>query len=133
MTDLQKQIEELEQLANSTDRYTDFEAGIDAGCRDTAETALSIIRQLQHELSCWQHTQEESKEWIRQLQKERDQALADYNMARDALTKQLNLIKKLEDENNAYIECLRKINSCDDSSTQQSREAHNVLKQFGKL
>lgn len=112
MTDLQRQIEELEKLINSTDRYTDFEAGIDVGCRDTAEKALSIIKQ---------------------LQKERDQALADYNMARDALTKQLNLIKKLEDENNAYTSCLRKINSCDDSATQQSREAHQVLKQFGKL
>lgn len=105
MTDLQKQIEELKQLANSTDRYTDFEAGIDVGCRDTAEKALSIIKQLQHEVSCWQHTHEESKEWIRQLQ----------------------------EENNAYISCLRKINSCDDSATQQSKEAHQVLKQFGKL
>ena len=70
MTDLQKQIEELEQLANSTDRYTNFEAGIDVGSRNTAIRALSIIKQFQHELSCWQYTHEESKEWIRQLQKE---------------------------------------------------------------
>lgn len=84
VTDLQKQIEELKQLTNSDDRYTDFEAGIDVGCRDTAEKALSIIEQLQ-------------------------------------------------EENNAYISCLRKINSCDDSATQQSKEAHQVLKQFGKL
>lgn len=52
----------------------------------------------------------------------------------------VNYVKELTDkieilhkENQAYIETLKRINSCDDSATQHSREAHRVLKQFGKL
>ena len=52
-----------------------------------------------------------------------------WKVAREAMS----IVKQLQEENNAYISCLRRINSCDDSATQQSREAHQVLKQFGKL
>lgn len=78
MTDLQKQIEELEKVANQpqTDYSNsdcelcvdNYRSGIIDGEINFTKKALSIIKQ---------------------LKKERDQALADYNMARDALTKQL--------------------------------------------
>jgi hypothetical protein len=80
MKDLQKQIEELKEVAESHVDFSDW----DQGKSYAAKEALSIIEQLQ-------------------------------------------------EENSAYILCLRKINSCDDSATQQSKEAHQVLKQFGKL
>lgn len=83
MTNLQKQIEELEEVANDSTviinkKYIKNDVAVNL-CKDMARQALSIIKQLQHELSCWQHTHEESKEWIRQLQEEIKQLKGENN------------------------------------------------------
>lgn len=74
MTDLQKQIEEIEKYANCVAPQLAISSprieGIYAGKCIMAKEALSIIKELQHELSCAKHTHEESEEWIRQLQEE---------------------------------------------------------------
>lgn len=52
---------------------------------------------------------------------------------REVVQQAFSIIETLHKENQAYIETLKRINSCDDSATQHSREAHEVLKRFGKL
>lgn len=52
---------------------------------------------------------------------------------REIILQAFSTIGTLCKENQAYIQTLKRINSCDDSATQHSREAHEVLKRFGKL
>lgn len=107
--DLQKQIEELEKILTPYERTLDFICADPGAAAHELNEALSIIKQLQDEADkykiLWESDAEDSKA----------------------------IIAELENENKFYIQCLRRINSCDDSASQQSRDAHQVLKQFGKL
>lgn len=50
MTNIEKEIEELEKIANSdSDRPSAFEAGIDCGARGVAQEALLIIKELRQQ------------------------------------------------------------------------------------
>ena len=108
MTDLQKRIEELKEIA-TPDKYSHFLANEHMSERQLAKQALSIIEELQKERDTYKISWESDSEASKVI------------------------IEELKNENKAYIECLRRINSCDDSATQQSKEVHQVLRQFGKL
>lgn len=128
MTDLQKRIEELRndfsEMENLIHEGEEFDLG---ELWKVAREALSIIKQIQEERDTYKISWESDSEASKVI------------------------IEELKNENKAYIECLRRINSqkplyyaislksgnicqvCDDSATQQSKEVHQVLKQFGKL
>lgn len=109
MTDLQKQIEELRNTFSEMDNLTDEGEEFDLGeLWKVAREALSIIKQLQKERDTYKISWESDSEASKVI------------------------IEELKNENKAYIECLRRINSCDDSATQQSKEVHQVLRQILK-
>jgi hypothetical protein len=107
--DLQKQIEELEKIANpNLANMSASKQEVAFGIIPTARDALKIINQLQEEADkyklLWESTYEDAKA----------------------------IIAELEHENQEYIKTFRLI-TAEDGCSRMSKRAFEVLKQFGKL